>query len=376
MIARRLVPKSSTALLLILLLFVCMERVSAEVTANADYYRIAMADDRGIGAFTVSTGPLHPSGQGLALLSGGDTADAGSSFVSVRSHTTGTDYVQSPNALASGNLVASLDEWATVEAVGEARLRADYALPGPPDTAEALTISTELNATGSTLGDARVVIRTTVTNLDEVPISVGVRYLLDLDIAGDDGPTIVVEGTEFGREQQFLSPSTISATNNDDGRVVFARIEALEASPDLVQYANWPEASDTAFDHEAGDKDIASPTGLNDAALIYYFGADAASALLLEPGESRAVSLTLSAAPPEVCDNGSDDDGDGDIDEEDSDCTSITPAPSDSGATPGGLPNTGGARGEHLSWPLAAALVGAIGVAVSAGAWLIAQRRA
>lgn len=333
-----------------------------------DVYRVYVEDDAagdGIGAFSIGTGPLHPAGEGLSLLSGGDTGQAANSFLTLRSYSTGTDYVQTSSGTASGNLTVGLNEFGSMEPIGTTGYRTTFQLPGPTDTPEALRITSEVNVTGDRYADSAVEVTTTVSNMDVIPVRFGLRYLLDVDVAGDDGPIFITDpdnSSPLTRETNFEPPDFAAfraEDNNGSGPTLsllgtvsaeYPSITPATTSPDVLKYALWSDAFATAFDYSILDRDIAASTGRDDSVVLYYFGATEKDAFTLLPGKTVTVSISLFATlppeDPEDCSNGEDDDGDRLVDSEDSDCDSSlispSPAPAETALpTPAALPRTG-----------------------------------
>lgn len=296
--------------------------------AGNDVYRVFVEDTSGhdgIGVFTIATGPGHPLGEGREVLFGRDgPGDAATSYMTLRSYTTGTDYVQTMSAPSSGNPVVRLEEFGTVEAIGSTGYRTTYELPGAgaPDS---LRIVSGITVSGSALSGSSVRIATTITNAGDFPVEVGLRYLLDVAPGGDDGPMLLASGAAHTAERTFNpAPDSVGV----EGASASLRVDAPGGSgPDTLKYAYWPDASSSAFDYTTKGRNIASPGGLDDAALLYYFGAERAAAIRIGAGETATVSLVI--AGPIV--PGS---ADG----------SPTPGPAPAGgATPAALPRTGGA---------------------------------
>ena len=327
--------------------------------AGNGFFAVTVEDERGgagLGAFTVTTGPDHPLGEGAPLLFAGegDQPEAGGSYLSVRSYTTGTDYVQTLDGPASGNPVVSLDEWGDVAELADDGYRASYDLPGGDQLADSLRIVSDVAVSGSGAGSA-VEFAATVTNTGDYPLLIGVRYLFDVDLAGDDGPVLQRPGPvpEEGSEAAY-SPALYTVQLRGSGAApldvyFYARPDGDSPPPDRLTFAHWPEASQAAFDYDPRGRDVAGEGGLNDSALLYYFGATPESALSLQPGTSATVSVSMRGSAPagaEFCGNGSDDDGDALADAADPDCgqESPTPSPAPAGVPPFPveLPRTGG----------------------------------
>jgi hypothetical protein len=326
--------------------------------AGNGVYRVYVEDRSGrdgLGAFTVATGPDHPAGEGREVLFGEDgPGDAVTSYITLRSYTTGTDYVQTMSGPSSGNPVAPLEDFGTVEAIGSTGYRTTYDLPGAGTTPEALRLVSEITVSGQGPSDSSVEIATAITNDGDFPVELGVRYLLDVAPGGDDGPALFASGVAQTTERTYSPAPAVAEVS---GSSVSVRVTSQgDRVPDSLKYAYWPDASAFAFDYATKGRDIASPEALDDAALLYYFGAERAKAIRIGPGESARVSLVIGAADApglEVCDNGIDDDGDLLVDAGDPDCgpSPGTPAPTGSPApstipagpaTPAALPRTGG----------------------------------
>src|SRR5262245_48965329 len=154
----------------------------ADTQAGNSIYRIY---GDATGRYTITTGPNHPAGGGLNVLFG--DGKPGTSFNTIRSYTTNTDYTQSATASSSNSI--SLAQFATVTANGTIGIRTTYQLPGPPATPDALTIIQELNVNGTTFDDSAIELTTTVINNGASMVEIGIRYLWDYEIGNDDGPT-------------------------------------------------------------------------------------------------------------------------------------------------------------------------------------------
>ncbi len=269
-------------------------RVIVEDSAGAD----------GLGTFTILTGADHPAGGGHEVLFADDSrSDAGSSYLSVRSYTTGTDYVQTTQGAASGNLVSMLDPYGTVEPLGGTGFRTTYSLPGTGVAPDSLRITSDVSVIGSTEEDSVVEMQTTLANEGAVPVRLGVRYLLDFAPGGDDGPYIRSAGQALPQsiEQSYGPKPTvlIVAPNSAGAAAVPVTIAAGEPASEPMVFASWHHAYPFAFDFTPAGRNIADAGGLNDSAVLAYFGATEESAIVLPPGSSFTVVLGISAATEE-----------------------------------------------------------------------------
>jgi hypothetical protein len=190
-------------------------------------------------------------------------------------------------------------------------------------------------------------------------VDIGIRYLLDVAPGGDDGPLLASGQAPAGiGTEATLNPVPLFPTvrANDRGNDLSFVVIGDGPTP-VLKYASWPDAFDSAFDYTTSSRDIASEGGLNDSALLYYFGGSTETAITLAPDDFVIVQVRLIAPQTfqELCGNGLDDDGDALIDETDPDCAPPSPPPSPSPTpaaeptatplvTPGSLPNTGGKR--------------------------------
>ncbi len=289
-------PLALLAAVSVSLAAVSVASLAAGQDAGTAFFRVAIEDQPGgdgIGSFSASTGPSHPAGDALPVLFAGDDANPNGSYLTVRSYTTGTDYVQTATGPASGNLITQLDPFASVEPIGDSGYRATYDVTG----AAPLRITSEVAAAGSTFEEAAITLKVTVTNTDIVPLKIGVRYLLDFELPADDGPAFALNSGALTSSETTFAP--LFASWRVENAAAFRTFgSASGATPDRLQYAYAPDAFAAAFDYSTQPRDIASPGGLNDSAVLVYFGATEAAAITLAPGEFVSLSLTLSSTAP------------------------------------------------------------------------------
>jgi hypothetical protein len=229
------------------------------------------------------------------VLFAGAGEDAGSSYATIRSYTTGRDYVQTTSRAASGNLVTVLDGYGTVEAIGGEGYRTTYALPGDQEAPDALRIVSEIEVTGTDADDTSVVLRTTVTNEGAYPVALGVRYLLDFANGGDDGPAWRIgSGDPSIAEGEAAGGASITVAPTAPNAAVVATELMLDSASEAA-FSSWNHAFPFAFDFSPAGRDVAGPCGVNDSAMLVYFDGDEASAVTLAPGESSSVSVSILA---------------------------------------------------------------------------------
>jgi hypothetical protein len=303
-----------------------------------------VAGQDGQGVFSIVTGPGHSDGPGKPVLfAGAGSVDAASSFLTVRSYDTGFDYVQTTRGAGSGNLVTSLDTYGVTEATGSAGYRTTYALPGSGDTPDAMEIVSSIEVTGSTPADSKVVMTASVNNVGDVPLNLGVRYLLDLANGGDDGPAWREgEGpvrVEEGTHAPGAGLMTLAA--NAFG-IAKAAVVLDGPAADNARFVSWNHAFPFAFDYTPQGRDVAGPCGVNDSAVLAYIGETPANAIVLAPGEAFTTSMTIAVG-----------DATGFAASDSAACATAIPSPTPGPGQPtpplqpAELPRTGGPRRER-----------------------------
>ena len=276
----------------------------------------------GIGQYTVMTGPQHPvtisTGSPKNVIFG--NGNPGTSYNTIHSFTTNTDYINDSRG-SSGPGIFILDPLlagvtATVVPLGTTGFRTTYVLSGPPNTPDKLTIVEDVNTHGTTFETSTVEVTTTVTNNGSSNASIGVRYLWDVQIGEDDGPTfqpLSPDAAVVLTEKAYPSPSFgFFRIQDNDGNAttplfsVFGTvtqpntITPIPTPPDLLQNVSWTEADGVAFAYTVKpSEDVSSPgknPDINDNAILYFWGSNSGNAISLAPGASRTVSQSLVSA--------------------------------------------------------------------------------
>src|ERR1700722_3910168 len=311
--------------------FALVERpAQATVSAGNAFYQVFVQDTPGqdVGLYTATTGPSHPAGNGLNGLFGNGAP--ATTFNTIRSYSTGTDYIQSPGKTSSNTNVL-LDPFGVVTPLGTTGFRTTYTLPGGSNTPDAMTIIQDVRVNGTTFDDSTIEVTTTIINNGTNSLSAGVRYFWDYQIGLDDGPTFSpVNSTVFAAsgcnvfttETEFNEPTFESyrmvdndgnphpPTFNIFGTTVGpTTVVPLPTTPDLLQYVCWPHAFPTAFDYTIDPTlDIATvnstctPNG-GDSAVSYFFGHNINTALAIGAGASASVSASLFLTPISTSNN-------------------------------------------------------------------------
>ena len=286
-----------------------------------DFYQVFVTNTAsgGIGEYTVMTGPNHPvtisTGSAKNVLFG--NGGPGTTYNTIHSYTTGTDYVQNPSLGGTPSVVV-LDPnapgiSASVTAIGTTGFRTTYTLSGPPNTPDALTIVQDVNTHGTTFETSTVEVTTTITNNGSSSVSLGLRYLWDTQIGGDDGPTfqqLSPDAPLILTEKAFSPPTfsfyRIQDNNGNSPSPLFSvfgtvtgpsTITPAPTAPDVVDNVSWPGAVDAPFAYTpSASTDVSSEGGIDDNAVLYYWGATQATAFSLAAGASRTFSQSLVSA--------------------------------------------------------------------------------
>ncbi|HZE89169.1 MAG TPA: hypothetical protein VE404_06455 [Verrucomicrobiae bacterium] len=349
----------------------------------------------GLGVYTFGTGTMHPVAGALgaqSILVGGGFP--GTSYTTIRSYTSGTDYAQrnwltlgggAPPTLALEPFVAAGEEAIPVgNLLNPAGFTTIYRLGDFAPAPDNLVIRQTAAAVGTTFNDSAVMLKTEITNAGNSPVSIGVRYLWDLQIGpNDDGPTFRPRGPDgppAATDMTFFDPnfSSFELTDDNDPDMCFGignapfPFFAVQGSvqgppslkptpPSRLSYVSWPDSSGlpgkfggvvpalSAFDVPSLGMDVSTClTSIDDTGVAEWWGDTAGNALTVAPGATVAVTAYVYAflpgAPPSfpppppppgaegpagdpTCSDGLDNDHDGLIDMNDPGCVPPPPPP-------------------------------------------------
>jgi hypothetical protein len=285
---------------------------SGTVVISNGIYDVSVEDVTGgvgLGTYTVSTGSSHPQ-PNQSVLFGGAANSPWSTYLTVRSYNTSTEYVSrsgSPTPSAGYTLV-NLD---TVSATGfSSNSTSAVAWWGLNTTTDRddLYIEQVIEVMGTTLTDSRVRVSTEVMNTGAASVDIGIRYEWDLMIDGIDGSWFAErnpDGSWIDVENEWTSPAFERfETTNDPASPVFSIFGTVSGpttltppptAPDLLQFASWGSIYSRAFDY--------TPTGQTvggsgrDSAVGYYWGDNDGNAIRLDAGEGITVTQYLYAIP-------------------------------------------------------------------------------
>jgi hypothetical protein len=286
---------------------------SGTVTISNGIYDVSVEDvtgSNGLGTYTVSTGTGHPQ-PNQNVLYGGATYSPWSTYLTVRSYNTSTEYVSTSDSPSpsAGYTVVNLD---TVSATGFSSTSTSALAWWDLDTAadpDDLYIEQVIEVTGTTLTDSRVRVSTEVMNTGADPVDIGIRYEWDLMIDGIDGSWFAErnpDGSWIDVENEWTSPAFERFETTDDPAspvfLIFGTVTGpiiltpAPTPPDLLQFASWGSIYYVAFDYTPTSQTVAGSGA--DSAVAYYWGNNNGNAITLDAGEGITVTQYLYATPP------------------------------------------------------------------------------
>lgn len=267
------------------------------------------------GRYAASTAAGHPIGGGFGLLYGIGAPQT--TFNTIHSFTTGTDYVQGSPGQTSPPSVISLSPLMAVTPLGSNGVRALRTMNAP----DKITVETDTVVGGTTPSDSVIEVTTHVTNDDNAPVRVGIRYLWDVQVGGDDGPMFqpVGTGAPFStNEAAFAAPAFASWRVEDNGHNFSpptydvlgsaagpVAVGPAPTPPSLLEFGCFPAASHQPFAYTADPSyDVSTSQSLcgglganGDSGVLLYWGDQSANAIAIDPGHTATVTALLAAAP-------------------------------------------------------------------------------
>lgn len=293
----------------------------------------------GVGLYTVRTGRSHPLGPNRELLGGGSKGLTGTSYNTIRSYTNKTDYVQTE--FARGELPFDTI-WLDSLFINDTDIDTNYVavikngddttgvairylLPNLMPAPDNLRITQRIFVRGTNFDDSWVEITTIVANTGAQNAAIGIRYLWDMIVAGDDGPVLAIKAfnANFGQFESAFAPvdfAFYSAAANDVitqlapeynvwGSALppanLLNLLRVPSSPARLQQVSWPLAFFKAFEYDTtSNLDVTTKADPNagivggDNAVQYFWGDSAETALTIAPRDSVQVTQVLFATPP------------------------------------------------------------------------------
>jgi hypothetical protein len=286
---------------------------SGTVTISNGIYDVSVEDVTGgvgLGTYTVSTGTSHPQ-PNANVLYGGAGHNPWSTYLTVRSYSTQTEYVSTSSSPtpSAGFTVVNLDALSATGCNSPTPTSAvawwDLNTADAPDD---LYIEQVIEVMGTTLADSRVRVSTEVMNTGDGPVDIGIRYEWDIMIALEDGSWFAERNPNspwIDVEDEWASPAfeQFETTDNPAAPVlsIFGTVTGpttltpLPSPPYLLQFAAWPSIYGAAFDYTPTGQTIG---GSGDSAVAYYWGDNSDNAITLGAGEGITVTQYLYAIPP------------------------------------------------------------------------------
>ncbi len=334
------------------------------VTAGNGIYRVSLENilGEGVGLYAISTGPRHPitranNNKLQDLLVGGSSGEhgrPGTSYTTIRSYTSTTDYVQSEFAarpdttpygifepfwldgtfinddsiVAENNYLTPIKKIFFSENGGRDTLTTGYtvtyklpSLANPLHVRDQMVITEKIEVHGTDFGDSWVEITTIVKNIGPEAIEIGIRYFWDLNVGGDDGPELFEQtfNTSLGKREAGIGWINFAhfkaeGMNTSNGKPVDFNVYGtaltptnllrVPLQPTRLQQASWLRAFFNAFDYSIdpslnitvqGDPKTDQPGG--DSAVQFFWGETLDNAITIKTGDSVQVTQGLFASP-------------------------------------------------------------------------------
>lgn len=279
------------------------------IEADNPYYEVFL--DCEDGSFTARTGPAHSvtisSGSAQNVIYGGEFGSAGTSDAAWYVHDNGTLYQDPPNGRA-----CVMDPPDTTAEPDSAGIEAEWT--DSPMAGVSLTLREEIVAFGDTEANSGVRLTLGATNASSStrPVTMGVRWQIDYQNAGDDGPLFAgVHCQPFeiyderSTEHEFTTAEIASLDfyriqNNTNSPIFGNFTNATEIAgfpdtgkPDRLVYGYWPSTVNSPWSYPTTEGDTGPDS---DSSVLYWFGADVGDGTTLAPGESFSRSVIIFTA--------------------------------------------------------------------------------
>ncbi len=217
----------------------------------------------GFGTITAATDSLHPRGKDISLLYGGASHSPWSSYITVRSHRSNTDFVSRYTSCTtqSGYSVAYLQDYF----LGSYKIKGNEdsvvtIWDGLPDN---LRVEQHIYVIGTSAATSRIQVMTKVINKSNQTRTVSVRYEWDIHIFDTDAPYL--RGYRnggwtgwYGYETKWWGDSIALYYEENQDRIAmtpfwhyisckWAPWPPDPLDPDTFFYMRWPTAYSSAF---------------------------------------------------------------------------------------------------------------------------------
>ncbi len=274
----------------------------------------------GDGSFTARTGVSHPltisSGVQSVIYGGGFTPPVtGTSDVGFHMHAPAVVDQVNP----TGGMACSFNPPDTATEPSNNGLEQEWDRPGIAPGVN-LRYREEMVAFGSTAMNSGIRLTLGVTNLttSTVPATMGVKWQIDLQNAGDDGPLFGVQqctpptsGADTSTEHEWAprTPAELRdfyRVTNNAGTPVFSNYTSTTAiagfpdtgTPDRLVYGWWIQTNGAPWSYPVVEgREVAGVAGgTNDSSVLYYYGYTAANGITIAPGQSFTRSVVIFTA--------------------------------------------------------------------------------
>jgi hypothetical protein len=241
-------------------------RVHVETGLNMD----------GIGTFTIATSDNHPYPNQDIFYDGVDV-DPWSSYVTIILPDYQKAYVESTDSLTppSGYQLVNMDTLNPQVSTGSNYVSITW------NTPEGLLIKHEIFLYGDSLNNSLVESRVTVTNQGLEPVKIGVRYMWDIMIDGEDGSVIRFWDANgpisdwLYNETMIVNPTNEmfwQATNDEQNPLFYiwgsVQLPTGATPPDLLIYGAWPTLYDNVWNVTVDPNLVIAG---DDTAVAYYW---------------------------------------------------------------------------------------------------------
>lgn len=281
------------------------------VEARHPFYDVYLSCDTG--AFTARTGANHSvtalAGGPQNVIFGGANGGPGTSDISWRFHDQGLTLTNPggggacifdpPDTAVEPNSIGIEQEWTTSPAAGIT-----------------CTLRQEIVAFGTTEADSgvRLTLATSNSSASFGDVNVGVRWQIDYQNAGDDGPlfaTVICDPPSIDRQwnlEHELAANEVRdfyRIQNNDGPPIFSNVTSTApivgvpdtSTPDRLVYGRWPSLVGSAWNYAAGEGQCCPDS---DSAVLWYDGYQPADGDFLQPGQSARHSVVIFTSPDNI----------------------------------------------------------------------------
>ncbi|MEM7245951.1 MAG: hypothetical protein AAF533_11455 [Acidobacteriota bacterium] len=291
-----------------------MPCTTGTLSVDNDFYDVAL--DCVNGAFTARTGVIHPvtisSGAKQNVIFGGTGLNTGTSDITFHVHNDGSNFLDPSPALGAcvfdppdtpgePNSLGVAEEWIQIVAGME------------------LTFREEIVAFGSTPDNSGVRMTLSVSNSDGSfdTANMGVRWQIDYQNAGDDGPLwgrVVCDPFEVVEEldtsHEFLASEVLdfARLQNNTSDPIFGNYTSTvdlagypgTATPDRLLFSRWSAVNASPWNVTITEGENAD----SDSAGVFYYGYLPEDGFLVAPGETNSRSLIIFTAADDNIDCG------------------------------------------------------------------------